>query len=448
MDNPVSLFIVLQAFINPPTTTVVIANLIILFFITCSGVMSASEVAFFSLSNPEIDSLKESDDAVDNRIAKLLERPRILLSTILIANNLVNIGVVIISYYVTEQMFNFQDFYAGSVLIQGSVIEFMWNVIVVTFFLVLFGEATPKVFATYNKMKIARAMVGVFQLLNKLFFPVNFILVGSTQILERKLKKHNAEIDIEEINKAIEITVEKKESKQDAKLLKGIVHFGNITVKQVMRPRTDVIAIDTELNFNELMDFIREHGYSRYPVYQENLDNIVGILNIKDLLEHLNKDKNFAWQSLASKAIFVPASKKIDDLLRDFQQSRKHIAIVADEFGGTEGIVTLEDIVEEVVGDIKDEFDENTDGDFKKIDDKTFLIDGKAPISDACSMMEISSSTFDSVRGESETMGGLVLELAGRIPKNGEELRACGFKFTIVSVQHFRIEKIKVTNEL
>lgn len=447
MDSSVSLIITLQALINPPTTEIVLANFVIVLFICCSALMSASEVAYFSLTNPEIDTLRDSDDATDNRIARLLEKPRILLSTILITNNLVNIGVVIISYFVTEQMFNFHDYVLFGFLIQGSVIEFVWNVVVVTFFLVLFGEATPKVFATYNKMKIARAMSGIFVFLNRMFTPVNFVLVGGTQILEKRLKRHNAEIDIEEINKAIEITVEKKESKQDAKLLKGIVHFGNITVKQVMRPRTDVVAIDDELNFKELMDFVREHGYSRYPVFHESLDNIVGVLNIKDLLEHLNQNETFGWKALVRKAIFVPASKKIDDLLRDFQQSRKHMAIVADEYGGTEGLITLEDIVEEVVGDIKDEFDEATDGDFKKLDDRNFIVEGKIPISDACRLMEIDTDTFDDVKGESETLGGLLLELAGRIPKNGEEYRASGFKFMVLQVRNFRIGKIKVTNE-
>lgn len=447
MDSSVSLIITLQALINPPTTEIVLANFVIVLFICCSALMSASEVAYFSLTNPEIDTLRDSDDATDNRIARLLEKPRILLSTILITNNLVNIGVVIISYFVTEQMFNFHDYVLFGFLIQGSVIEFVWNVVVVTFFLVLFGEATPKVFATYNKMKIARAMSGIFVFLNRMFTPVNFVLVGGTQILEKRLKRHNAEIDIEEINKAIEITVEKKESKQDAKLLKGIVHFGNITVKQVMRPRTDVVAIDDELNFKELMDFVREHGYSRYPVFHESLDNIVGVLNIKDLLEHLNQNETFGWKALVRKAIFVPASKKIDDLLRDFQQSRKHMAIVADEYGGTEGLITLEDIVEEVVGDIKDEFDEATDGDLKKLDDRNFIVEGKIPISDACRLMEIDTDTFDDVKGESETLGGLLLELAGRIPKNGEEYRASGFKFMVLQVRNFRIEKIKVTNE-
>ena len=448
MDSPVSLQIIHQALLNAPTTSVFVANGIILVMIFCSAVMSATEIAYFSLSNVEVDSLRESEDAADNRVGKLLDNSRYLLSTILISNNLVNIGVVVTSYYVTKRMFNFQDFAFGTFLLPGYGIEFIWNVLIVTFFLVLFGEATPKVYATHNKVKIARAMSGFLNILVKVMQPVNFLLVGGTQSIEKRLKRHNAEIDIEEINKAIEITVEKKESKQDAKLLKGIVHFGNIMVKQVMRPRTDVISLDYDFNFNELMAFVRENGYSRYPVFKENPDNVVGVLNIKDLIEHLNQDESFGWQSMVREPFFVPETKKIDDLLREIQQNRKHLAVVVDEYGGTCGIITLEDIVEEVVGDITDEFDEATETGFRKIDDKNFLFDGKTPLTDACRLMEIELDTFEEIKGESESLAGLILEIAGRIPKNGEELRMNNYKFAIISVLNNRIEKVKITNEV
>lgn len=446
-DSVSTHFIFLQSLINAPTTPVLLANFIILILIVCSAILSGSEIAYFSLSNVEVDALRESEDAGDNRVGKLLDSPRYLLSTILVVNNLVNIGVVVTSYYVTKRMFNFQDYLIGNFVLHGYVIEFVWNVLIVTFFLVLFGEATPKVYATHNKVKIARAMSGFFNILVKLMQPVNIVLVGGTQSIEKRLKRHNAEIDIEEINKAIEITVEKKESKQDAKLLKGIVHFGNIMVKQVMRPRTDVASIDYEFNFKELMNFVRENGYSRYPVYKENPDNVVGVLNIKDLIEHLNQDDTFGWQSMVREPFFVPETKKIDDLLREIQQNRKHLAVVVDEYGGTCGIITLEDIVEEVVGDITDEFDEATETGFKKIDEKNFLFDGKTPLTDACRLMEIDADTFEEVKGESESLAGLILEFAGRIPKNGEELKVNNYKFTIISVLNNRIEKVKITNE-
>lgn len=438
---------ILQALFNPISTGLVVTNLIILVLIAISAVMSASEIAYFSLTRAELDALQNSEDPNERRIAHLLSRPRYLLSTILITNNLVNIGVIVTSYFVTRQMFNFHDITMGSWILPADTIEFVWNVVVVTFILVLFGEATPKVFATQNKLNIARIMSRVFTLLNRIFLPINYVLVGSTKVLEKRLKKHNAEIDIAEINKAIEITVEKKESKQDAKLLKDIVHFGNITVKQIMRPRTEVCAVNESLNFHELMAYVQDVGYSRIPVYKETLDNIVGVLYVKDLLEHLNQNENFGWKKLVREPFFVPETKKIDDLLREIQQNRKHLAVVVDEYGGTAGIITLEDIVEEVVGDIKDEFDETSESDFRKLDDRNYLFEGKTALNDVCRAMEIPPQTFEEVKGEAETLGGLLLELLGHIPKNGEEVTSCGIRFLIITVNNHRIEKVKATNE-
>ncbi|MES2620618.1 MAG: gliding motility-associated protein GldE [Bacteroidota bacterium] len=453
-SSPFTGSVFLQVFFNAPTNAILVANCMIVLFLAVSAIMSASEIAFFSLSTAEIAGLRSSEDSTDNRIAKLLDKPRYLLSTILITNNLVNIGVIITSYFVTKRMMVFNDLAIKLVsvpfvnyVIPGYVIEFLWNLVLVTFFLVLFGEAVPKVYATHNKMKIARAVSNVFGLLTKFFQPINYVLVESTRVLERRLKKYNAEVDIEEINKAIEITVEKKESKQDAKLLKGIVHFGNIMVKQVMRPRTEVASIDDSFTFKELMAYVTENGYSRYPVYKENPDNMVGVLNIKDLIEHQNQDDTFGWQSLIKPPFFVPETKRIDDLLREIQQNRKHLAVVVDEYGGTSGIITLEDIIEEVVGDITDEFDEAIESGFRKMDEKNFLFDGKTQLVDVCRLMEIDIDTFVETRGEAETLGGLMLEIAGRIPKNGEELKLLHFKFTIVSVLNNRIEKVKITNE-
>ncbi|MDW8419941.1 MAG: gliding motility-associated protein GldE [Chitinophagales bacterium] len=447
MDSSVSCQIWCEAIFQFEFTPFIVANLFILFLLLCSGLMSASEVAFFSLTRPEVDELRESDNPSDRRVAALLDKPRYLLTTILITNNLVNIGVVISSYFVTKLAFNFRDIQLGDFVLRSEALEFIWNVIIVTFFLVLLGEATPKVFATYHKLKIARLMSGVFVWLNRVLFPVNYVLVNSTGFIEKRLKRHNTEIDIEEIHKAIELTVEKKESTQDARLLKGIVHFGNITVKQIMRPRTEVVAVDSDMKFTELMNFVRENGYSRYPVCQDTLDSITGVLYVKDLLEHLDRSDDFEWQNLVRPPFYVPETKMIDDLLRDMQQNRRHLAIVVDEYGGTSGIVTLEDVLEEVVGDIKDEFDEGTDTDFRKLDDKNFLFEGRTPLVDACRLMEIDPDTFDEVRGEAETLAGLVLEAKGRIPRNGEELQLLQYKFTILSVSNNRIEKIKVTRE-
>ena len=447
--DPDSVFhpLFLTALINAPSKPVIIASLIVLVLIICSAIMSASEIAYFSLSNVEIDALHESEDPAENRAAKLLDDSSHLLSTILISNNLVNIGVVVTSHYVTTRTFNFQDVVFGNFVLTGNLLEFLWNIFIVTFVLVLFGEATPKVYATHNKVKIVRAMSRTLGVMVKILAPINFLLVESTKVIERRLKKHNAEIDIEEINKAIEITVDRKDSKQDAKMLKGIVLFGNITVRQAMRPRTEVASIDHEFNFTELMEAVRENGYSRYPVFKENRDNVIGVLNIKDLLEHLNQKEDFGWQKMVREPFFVPENKKIDDLLREIQQNRKHLAVVVDEYGGTSGIITLEDIVEQVVGDITDEFDEVAETGFKRIDERNFLFNGKTTLSDVCRLMEIELNTFEELKGEAETLGGLMLEIARRIPKNGEELRLSHFKFVILSVVNNRIEKVRIKNE-
>jgi putative hemolysin len=438
------LFILLQSLLNTVTPEVFFACLAILVLIACSGIMSASEIAFFSISQPELENLRESDDNKDKSIVSLLERPRYLLSTILISNTFVNIGVVITSYYVTTKMFNFIDVQLGSFTLTGTVIEFVFNVIIVTFTLVLFGEATPKVYATHNKLNIARVMSPVFKIMLAIFRPLNWLLVGSTHVLEKRLRKRSAEIDIDEINKAIEITVENKESKQDARILKGVVQFGNINVKQVMRPRMEVAAVDYSIDFKELMEKVLEHGYSRMPVFKETLDNVVGVLYIKDLLLHINQEAQFGWQKLLREPLFVPESKKIDDLLREIQTNRKHLAIVVDEYGGTSGIITLEDIVEEVIGDIKDEFDEaEQEVGVKEIAENVFVFEGKTSILDACRALSIELEFFDEAKGDAETIGGLILALAGRIPDINEILGFQGLQFTVMKIANNRIEEIK-----
>ena len=445
---PLSFLVILsESFFNPLSPDIVVVNFVILFLILCSGLMSASEVAFFSLTRPDLENLKDSEDKTDNHVALLMERPRYLLSTILITNNLVNIGVIILSYFVTTRMLNFIDLSVAGFLIPGYAIEFTFNVVVVTIVLVLFGEATPKVYATHNKFVIAKLTAGLFRFLLRLYRPLNWMLIGSTQVLESRLKKRNTEIDIEEINMAIEMTVENenKESKEDARLLKGVVQLGNITVKQVMRPRVDVIALDASMRFNELIEKVKEHGYSRMPVFEDSLDNIKGVLYIKDLLQHLNQNDEFGWQSLVREPLFVPETKRIDDLLREIQESRKHMAIVVDEYGGTNGILTLEDIVEEVVGDIKDEFDEaEPESTILKIADGIYVASGKNTINELCIALELAEGYFEEVKGEAETIGGLVLEILGRIPKATEQAEFQSIKFTVMKVANNRIEDVRI----
>ena len=406
--------------------------------------MSGSEIAFFSITNVERDELRESEEPADKRLIKLLDKPRYLLSTILISNNIVNIGVIIISYFIITSLFNFQDVTVSTVTVPKSVFDFLVNVLIVTFFLVLFGEAIPKVYASHNKMSIAKTMSGFFIVLNRIFYPLNYVLVSSTAVIERRIKRHNAEMDIEEINKAIDITVENKESGNDIRMLKGIVHFGNLTVKQIMRQRMEVAAADITWDYEQLLNYVREQGYSRIPVYSESIDQIQGVLYIKDLLEHINQSKNFGWQKLIRDPLHAPETKKIDDMLREFQETRTHLAIVVDEFGGTSGIVTLEDIVEEVIGDIKDEFDESTDSNIRKLSDDTYIIDGITPLNDFTRALNLQADHFEEIRDDAETVAGLLLELRGRIPKAGDEISYEQFNFRVLSIKNNRIEKVKL----
>ena len=430
--------------INMPTPGVIISCVIGFLLVFCSGLMSGSEIAFFSITHAERDELRESEEVIDKRLIKLLDKPRYLLSTILIGNNVVNIGVIVISYFIITSLFNFQDIAVGSFIIPKSVFDFLVNVLIVTFFLVLFGEAIPKVYASHNKMKIAKAMSSFFVILNRFFYPLNYVLVSSTSVIERRIKRHNSEMDIEEINKAIEITVENQESGNEVKMLKGIVHFGNLTVKQIMRQRMEVAAADITWDYEELLNYVRDQGYSRIPVYSENIDQIQGVLYIKDLLEHINQSKTFGWQKLIRPPLHAPETKKIDDMLREFQETRTHLAIVVDEFGGTSGIVTLEDIVEEVIGDIKDEFDESNDTNIRKLNDGTYILEGATPLNDFTKALNLLPDHFDEVREDSETVAGLLLELRGRIPKAGDEVNYEQFNFRVLSIKNNRIEKVKL----
>lgn len=444
--------LLLNSFVDVPSASVVGAVLVILFLLFCSAVMSASEVAYFSLTKPELYHLKESEDTTDRRVAWLMERPRYLLSTILFSNNLVNIGIVILSYFITKNLLNFNDVYLGAMKINGSILEFIFNAVVVTFALVLFGEATPKVYATHNRLPVARFTASLFYVLLRVLRPINWLFINSTHMLEVRLKKQNAEIDIEEINKAIEITVEHEntsESKEEARILKGVVQLGNITVKQVMRPRMEIAAVEDKLNFKELLKEVNEKGYSRIPVFKDSIDNIVGTLYIKDLLSHLNEDSNFGWKNLLREPLFVPETKRVDDLLREIQESRKHLAIVVDEFGGTKGIITLEDIVEEVLGDIQDEFDEaEPDNEIRKISEGVFVVEGKTFISDLATALELKEDFFDEAKGEAETVGGLVLQLLEHIPTNGEATEFQSLKFTVIRVENNRVSEVKVEKQL
>lgn len=423
------------AVINTQASTILIFLLIILLLI--SFFVSGAEVAFFSLSYKDINMLKTKQQSAYKRIVDLLEEPKTLLASLLIANSFVNISIIIISNFVIDGLFEFNS--------QLLWVEFLIKVLAVTFLLVLFGEVMPKVMATQNNIRFAKDAGPLVETISYLFKGLRKRLVRTSDFIEKKLaKKSNTSYSLEELDHAIDITTESEASQKEKNILKGIVKFSNITAKQVMKARLDVSGIELNTSFGDLIKRVEELHYSRLPVYKEDLDEVVGIIHTKDLLPHLDKPDDFAWRSLMRPPYFIHEQKMIEDLLQEFQAKRIHFAIVVDEFGGTSGIVTLEDIMEEIIGDINDEFDEE-DADFTKVDDYNYIFDGKMMIHDVCRVMELPMETFDEVRGESESLAGLVLEIAGAIPAVNEVVSSGDFEFTVLQIEKNRLQKIKVT---
>jgi putative hemolysin len=407
---------------------------VILILLILSALISGSEVAFFSMSPKNMEELKENQHPKDKYILELLDRPRFLLSTILISNNLINVSIIIIANFVLSAILPSTH----------HVVQLLVNVVLVTTLLVFFGEVAPKVFATQNNLTLARFTSGFIKLLRTFFYPISWVLVKTGLIVEKKFQERSKEIDIEEIEKAIELSSNNGSSREDVAILKGIVKFGNTSVRQIMNPRIDIVALDIAQPYNEVMDEVRKSGYSRMPVYNETIDKIEGILYIKDILGHLDEKEDFAWQKLLREPMFVPETKKIDDLLKEIQESRTHLAIVVDEYGGTSGLVTLEDILEEVIGDIKDEFDEDFEQEFRQLSDDTYLLDGKIALNDLCKILQIDNDTFDEAKGESDTLAGLLLELLGEIPRKGAKISHQNFNFTVLEIERNRIQKVKM----
>ncbi len=424
------------AAIQAQGTTVLIMLLVCLLFL--SFVLAGAEVAFFSLTHKDINLLRSKQQPPFQRIVDMLEEPKVLLGSLLIANSFINISIIIISNLLIDQMFNFEQFNAVWV-------EFLIKVIAVSFVLVLFGEVMPKVLATQNNIRFAKDFGGIIQFLTYLTSGLSRRLVKYSDIVERKLStRANGAYSLEELDHAIDITTENTASENEKNILKGIVKFGNITVKQVMKTRVDVHGIDEETSFAKLVETVRELHYSRLPVFKEELDNVVGMIHTKDLLPFLDEANNFNWHSLIRPPYFVHEQKLIEDLLNDFQSKRIHFAVVVDEFGGTSGIVTLEDILEEIIGDIKDEFDEEELG-YKKLDELNYIFEGKTMINDVCKIMGLGADTFEDLKGESDSLAGLVLEIAGEIPLAATVLSAGDFEFTVLEVAKNRINKIKVS---
>jgi putative hemolysin len=414
--------------------TAMICGFLAVLFIVCSAIISSSENAFFSLTKLQIELLTEEEGRSASYAQYLLSHPKKLLATILIANTFVNIAMVMVSSLMLSIVFNFED---------NHVLGFFFEVILVTFLLVLFGEVMPKIYASQNTVKLARLFAIPMFFLSKIFTPFVFVLEKSTSIIDKRITKKGHIISVDELTHAIDMTAEADTPKQEKFILKSIVNFGNINVKQIMRLRPDMSALDATISFTELLDKINDWGYSRVPIFRNNLDEIIGILYIKDLLPHMHKTNDFDWLKLIRKPYFVPESKKIDDLLKEFQSKRVHLAIVVDEFGGTSGIVTMEDILEEIFGEIHDEFDEEDTFD-SRIDDNTFIFEAKTLINDMCKVMEIETDSFDAIRNEADTVGGMLLEVSGDLPDLGEEITLSGFTFIVEAVDKRRIKRIKV----
>jgi putative hemolysin len=408
----------------------------IVFLLLISAVVSASEVAFFSLKSVDLDKHRDSGEPSIQNIFSLLKRPRLLLASILIVHDFVNVGVVTIATFLMWEM---TGTHKPADIIVG-VVTFG-----VTFFITFFAEIIPKVYATQNNLNIAKRVAGLWKIIQMVCRPISWPLMSLTNIIERRVKKKGYSTTLEELNEALDLTTnDNNTSIEEKDILKGIVNFGTLTVKQVMKSRMDISAVDAELTFTELMDQVGKSGFSRIPVYRESIDTIEGILYTKDLLPYLDMDKDFKWQSLLRPGFFVPESKKLDSLLKDFQSKHVHMAVVVDEYGGTAGLITLEDLIEEIIGEINDEFDEEMIA-YQKIDKNTFIFEGKTPLTDVCKILDVEPSLFEQVRGESESLGGLILELQGAMPAVNETIVYQQFTFTIAAVEQKRINKIRIT---
>lgn len=417
--------------------TLELSNLIgltvIVILLISSALVSGSEVAFFSLSPANLDNLKTKNTKKGNEVLNLLKKPEHLLATILITNNFVNVGIIVLSSFLTDSMINFSD--------TPAWVPFLFTIVIVTFLLLLFGEIIPKVYAAKYSETFSLLMSVPLSFLNILFKPISFLLVSSTSLVNKRLMKRKPEISLDDLSNAIDLA--ENEIKENKKILEGIVSYGSIDASEIMKPRVDVIAFDISTSYSKLIERIKKHNYSRIPVFVETFDNVKGILYIKDLLPHYHKT-TFHWQSLLRPPYFVPESKKINDLLLDFQSKKIHMAIVIDEYGGTSGIVTLEDVLEEIVGEIGDEFDE-PDLFFKKIDDFNYIFEGKTLLNDFFKILELEDNQFDEIKGDADTLAGLILELEGEIPSAGVAVNYKNFVFKVISSDTRRIKQIKVT---
>lgn len=421
--------------LQQPTTGVIIATILAAVLLLMSAFASGSEIAFFSLSPSDVAELEDGKFDADKKIQNLRDDSERTLATILIANNFVNVTIIMLLNYVIAGVISFGE--------RALLLQFLFTTVILTFLLLLFGEIMPKVYARQDPLKFCRRCVGGVMFARKLFWPIENILLKSGMLAEKIIQKENHVLSVDDLEQALELT-DKNDIKDEQNMLKGIIRFGDETAKEVMTSRQNIIDLDIRSNYADVLKCIEDNNYSRIPVYQDNTDNIRGILYIKDLLPHLTKNSNFRWQSLIRPPYFVPETKKIDDLLREFQENKVHIAIVVDEFGGTSGIVTLEDILEEIVGEINDEYDEEEKF-YSKLNYNTFIFEGKTLLTDLCRILNVDDEEFEEVEGDADTLAGLLLEIKGDFPSIHEKIDYKNYTFEVMNVEERRISKIKVT---
>lgn len=413
----------------------IVGIILIVALLVCSALISGAEVAFFSLTRSDIDKGLEEKSTAFQIISRLLERPKKLLATILVANNFINIAIVILFASVGKYIFH---------QITIGWIRFALEVVVVTFLILLFGEIIPKIYANRNRIKFVMFMAQPVRFLDVFFSPISLPMRSITIGIHNKLGKQKSNLSVDQLSQALELTGEHETTKEEHKILQGIVSFGNTDTKQVMRPRIDIFALNADLKYSEIIPEIIKNGYSRIPIYKETIDNVIGILYVKDLLPYIDR-KQFDWTALLRDPFFVPENKKLDDLMAEFQEKKVHLAVVVDEYGGTSGLVSLEDVIEEIVGDISDEFDDD-DLTYSKIDEYNYSFDGKTPLKDFYKIVNLEDeSDFENNKGEAETIAGFVLEISGIFPRRNSKINFKNYVFTIEALDKKRIKLVKFT---
>ncbi len=419
--------------VTPPDLSAIIAIILAAFLLLVSGFVSASEIAFFSLNPNDKNEIAQGNSAVDKKIENLLEDAERLLATILITNNFVNVMIIMLCNYFFSSIIDFGT---------SVILEFIVITVILTFLLLLFGEIMPKIYSAEHTLRFCRIAAPGIWVFRKIFYPISSLLIHSTVFTNKMVSKENYSISVDDLSQALELT-DKNDISEEQNMLKGIIRFGDETAKEVMTSRMDMVDLSVKATYQEVLQCIVENAYSRIPVYSGSRDNIKGVLYIKDLLPHLNKGNNFRWQSLIRPPYFVPETKMIDDLLRDFQVNKVHMAIVVDEFGGTSGLVTMEDIIEEIVGEINDEYDEE-ERPYVKLDEHTYIFEAKILLSDFYKVLKINEDEFEPIEGEADTLAGLLLEIKGEFPKLHEKLTFKNYTFEVLEMDARRILKVKL----